>query len=138
MPYTPGLNIVFWMLGLQILGVSSFAAAFYFVTTIINMRAPGVNLMRMPMFTWMAFVVQFLLVLAFPVITIALVFLQFDRFFGTQFYEIAAGAVPLTWQLIFSGFGRPRAGILILPASRPTVVMIPAVSLHAILGDPVV
>ena len=88
LPYSPGLNIDFWMLGLQILGVSSLAAAFNFITTIINMRAPGMNLMRMPMFTWMAFIVQFLLVLAFPVITIALVFLQFDRFFGTNFYTI--------------------------------------------------
>src|SRR3954470_6297166 len=60
MPYSIGLNIDFWMLGLQILGVSSLAAAFNFITTIINMRAPGMNLMRMPMFTWMAFVVQFL------------------------------------------------------------------------------
>ena len=85
MQFNPGLNIDFWLLGLQILGVSSLAAAFNFITTIINMRAPGMQLMRMPMFTWMAFVVQFLLVLAFPVITIALVFLQFDRFFGTQF-----------------------------------------------------
>ena len=87
MQFSPGLNIDFWVLGLQILGVSSLAAAFNFITTIINMRAPGMNLMRMPMFTWMAFVVQFLLVLAFPVITIALVFLQFDRFFGTNFYH---------------------------------------------------
>ena len=57
LPYSPGLNIDFWMLGLQVLGVSSLAAAFNFITTIINMRAPGMNFMRMPMFTWMAFVV---------------------------------------------------------------------------------
>jgi len=55
------------VIGLLILGVSSLAAAFNFLTTIINLRAPGMTLMRMPMFTWMAFVVQFLLVLAFPV-----------------------------------------------------------------------
>src|SRR4051812_25804097 len=84
--FSPGMNIDFWMLGLQILGISSLAAAFNFITTIINMRAPGMSLMRMPTFTWMAFIVQFLLILAFPVITIALVFLQFDRFFGTTFY----------------------------------------------------
>ena len=83
--YSPQVNIDFWVIGLQILGVSSLAAAFNFITTIINLRAPGMTLMRMPMFTWMSFVVQFLLVLAFPVITIALVFLFLDRFFGTQF-----------------------------------------------------
>src|SRR5512141_1103493 len=65
--FAPGLNIDFWVIGLQILGVSSLAAAFNFITTIINLRAPGMSLMRMPMFTWMSFVVQFMLVLAFPV-----------------------------------------------------------------------
>ena len=78
--YSPGLNIDFWVIGLQILGVSSLAAAFNFLTTIINLRSPGMTLMRMPMFTWMAFITQVLLVLAFPVITIALVFLLFDSF----------------------------------------------------------
>ncbi|MDE3152112.1 MAG: cbb3-type cytochrome c oxidase subunit I, partial [Gemmatimonadota bacterium] len=116
MQFNPGLNIDFWVLGIQILGVSSLAAAFNFITTIINMRAPGMQLMRMPMFTWMAFIVQFLLILAFPVITIALVFLQFDRFFGTQFYELAAGADPLLWQHLFWIFGHPEVYILILPA----------------------
>src|SRR3982750_1874465 len=60
-PFSPGMNIDFWLLGLQILGVSSLAAGFNFVTTIINMRAPGMNLMRMPIFTWSAFVTQFLI-----------------------------------------------------------------------------
>jgi cytochrome c oxidase subunit 1 len=93
--YSKNLNIDFWVLGLQILGVSSLAAGFNFITTIVNMRAPGMYFMRMPIFTWMSFIVQFLIVLAFPVITIALVFLQFDRFFGTNFYEIARGGDPL-------------------------------------------
>ena len=57
--FSPGINIDFWVLGLQILGISSPAAGFNFITTIINMRAPGMNLFRMPMFTWNAFVVQF-------------------------------------------------------------------------------
>ncbi len=83
--FSGGLNIDFWVMGLQILGISSLAAAFNFITTIINLRAPGMTMMRMPMFTWMSFIVQFLLVLAFPAITVALVFLLFDRFFGTQF-----------------------------------------------------
>src|SRR5471032_3139051 len=135
--YSPGLNIDFWMLGLQILGISSLAAAFNFITTIINMRAPGMNLMRMPMFTWMAFVVQFLLVLAFPVITIALVFLQFDRFFGTNFYTTTAGADPLLWQHLFWVFGHPEVYILILPAFGLTSEIIPTFSRKPIFGYPV-
>ncbi|MGQ0647136.1 MAG: cytochrome c oxidase subunit I, partial [Gemmatimonadaceae bacterium] len=103
--FSPGVNMDFWVLGIQILGISSLAAAFNFATTVINMRAPGMNLMRMPMFTWMSFITQFLIILAFPVITIALVFLQFDRFFGTNFYQTSAGADPLLWQHLFWVFG---------------------------------
>lgn len=114
--FSPQINMDFWVLGLQILGISSLAAAFNFITTVINMRAPGMSLMRMPIFTWMAFVVQFLIALAFPVITIALVFLQFDRFFGTNFYVITKGADPLLWQHLFWVFGHPEVYILILPA----------------------
>jgi cytochrome c oxidase subunit I len=137
MPYSPGLNIDFWMLGLQILGVSSLAAAFNFATTVINMRAPGMNLMRMPMFTWMAFVTQFLLILAFPVVTIALVFLQFDRFFGTNFYTMTAGADPLLWQHLFWIFGHPEVYILILPAFGLVSEVLPTFSRKPIFGYPV-
>src|SRR6476646_10800736 len=136
-PFAPGLNIDFWVIGLQILGVSSLAAAFNFLTTIINLRAPGMSLMRMPMFTWMSFVVQFLLVLAFPVITIALVFLMFDRFFGTNFYTVAAGADPLLWQHLFWVFGHPEVYILILPAFGLVSEIIPAFSRKPIFGYPV-
>jgi cytochrome c oxidase subunit 1 len=135
--FSPGLNIDFWVIGLQILGVSSLAAAFNFITTIVNMRAPGMNLMRMPMFTWNAFVVQFLLILAFPVITIALVFLQFDRFFGTTFYEIGAGADPLLWQHLFWIFGHPEVYILVLPAFGLVSEIIPTFSRKPIFGYPV-
>jgi cytochrome c oxidase subunit I len=135
--YSPGVNIDFWMLGLQILGVSSLAAAFNFITTIINMRAPGMSLMRMPMFTWMAFIVQFLLVLAFPVITIALVFLQFDRFFGTNFYTVTAGADPLLWQHLFWIFGHPEVYILILPAFGLVSEVLPTFSRKPLFGYPV-
>ncbi len=136
--YSPGINIDFWVIGLQILGVSSLAAAFNFLTTIINLRAPGMSLMRMPMFTWMSFVVQFLLVLAFPVITIALVFLLFDRFFGTNFYNtVDAGADPLLWQHLFWIFGHPEVYILILPAFGLVSEVIPANSKKPLFGYPV-
>ncbi len=135
--YSPGLNIDFWAIGLQILGISSLAAGFNFITTIINMRAPGMNLMRMPMFTWMAFVVQFLIILAFPVITIAVVFLVFDRFFGTNFYEIAAGADPLLWQHLFWVFGHPEVYILVLPAFGLVSEVLPTFSRKPLFGYPV-
>jgi cytochrome c oxidase subunit 1 len=135
--FSGGVNIDFWVLGIQILGISSLAAAFNFITTIINMRAPGMNLMRMPMFTWMSFVVQFLVVLAFPVITIALFFLQFDRFFGTNFYEIGAGGDPLLWQHLFWIFGHPEVYILILPAFGLVSEVLPTNSKKPLFGYPV-
>jgi cytochrome c oxidase subunit 1 len=135
--FSPGINIDFWVIGLQILGVSSLAAAFNFITTIINLRAPGMTLMRMPMFTWMSFVVQFMMILAFPVITIALVFLLFDRFFGTQFYTIAAGADPLLWQHLFWIFGHPEVYILILPAFGLVSEVLPTFSRKPLFGYPV-
>jgi cytochrome c oxidase subunit 1 len=117
--------------------VSSLAASYNFITTIVNMRAPGMNLMRMPMFTWNVFVTQFLIMLAFPVITIALVFLQFDRFFGTQFYEAAAGADPLLWQHLFWIFGHPEVYILVLPAFGLVSEIVPTFSRKPIFGYPV-
>ena len=134
---SPGINMDFWVLGIQILGISSLAAGFNFVTTVINMRAPGMNLMRMPMFTWMSFVTQFLIILAFPVITIALVFLQFDRFFGTNFYQISAGADPLLWQHLFWVFGHPEVYILILPAFGLVSEVLPTNSKKPLFGYPV-
>ena len=135
--YSPQINMDFWVLGLQILGVSSLAAAFNFITTIINMRAPGMSLMRMPIFTWMSFVVQFLVALAFPVITVALVFLQFDRFFGTNFYTVAKGADPLLWQHLFWVFGHPEVYILILPAFGLVSEVLPTFSRKPLFGYPV-
>jgi cytochrome c oxidase subunit 1 len=135
--YSPGLHIDFWVIGLQILGISSLAAGFNFITTIINLRAPGMSLMRMPVFTWMAFVVQFMVVLAFPVITIGLFFLLMDRFFGTQFYEVAAGGDPLLWQHLFWIFGHPEVYILILPAFGLVSEVVPTFSKKPLFGYPV-
>jgi cytochrome c oxidase subunit 1 len=132
--FSAGPNIDFWVLGLQILGISSLAAAFNFITTIINLRAPGMTLMKMPMFTWMSFVVQFLLILAFPPITVALFFLLMDRFFGTTFYAIAAGADPLLWQHLFWVFGHPEVYILILPAFGLVSEVLPTFSRKPLFG----
>ena len=114
--YSPGLNVDFWLFGLQILGVASLAAAVNFFVTILNLRAPGMKLMRMPMFVWMSFITQVLLLLAFPVITVALIFLMFDRFFGTHFYIPSGGGDPILWQHLFWIFGHPEVYILVLPA----------------------
>jgi len=136
--FSPGQSIDFWMLGLQILGVSSLMAGFNFIVTIVNMRAPGMTLMRMPVFVWMSLVVQFLVVLAFPAITVALILLMFDRFFGTLFYAPAAGGDPLLWQHLFWIFGHPEVYILILPAMGIVSEVLPTFARKPLFGAPVV
>jgi cytochrome c oxidase subunit 1 len=136
--YSPGPNIDFWVLGIQILGVASLAAAFNFITTIINLRAPGMTWMRMPVFTWMSFVTQFLIITAFPVITIGLVFLLLDRVFGTNFYNVRAGGDVLLWQHLFWLFGHPEVYILILPAMGIVSEVLPTFSRKPLFGYAVV
>ncbi len=136
--YSPGPNIDFWVIGLQILGVASLAAGFNFITTIINMRAPGMKMMRMPVFTWMAFVTQFVIVTAFPVITVGLVFLTFDRLFGTRFYDVSAGGDVLLWQHLFWLFGHPEVYILILPSMGIVSDVLPVFSRKPLFGYAVV
>ena len=113
--YSPGMAGEFWILGLQILGVASIVGSLNFITTIINMRAPGMTFMRMPVFTWMTLVTAFLIILAFPAITICLAELMFDRLFDTNFFQAAAGGMPILWQHLFWVFGHPEVYILILP-----------------------
>jgi cytochrome c oxidase subunit 1 len=136
--YSPGLNVDFWVLGLSILGVSSIAGGVNFITTIINLRAPGMKLMRMPLFTWMTLVTSFLLVTALPVIAVALILLAFDRFFAANFFNVAAGGDTTLWQHLFWIFGHPEVYILVLPAFGVISDVIPAFSRKPLFGYPVV
>jgi cytochrome c oxidase subunit 1 len=136
--YSPGLHVDFWVLGLQILGIASIAAGVNFIVTIVNLRAPGLRFMRLPVFTWMTLVTQFLVVTAFPVITVGLIFLAFDRFFGTTFYAVAAGGDVLLWQHLFWLFGHPEVYILILPAMGIVSEVIPTFSRKPLFGYAIV
>ncbi|WP_457831804.1 cbb3-type cytochrome c oxidase subunit I, partial [Staphylococcus aureus] len=82
--YSPGHNLDFWIFGLLILGIGSTIGSANLVVTILNMRAPGMRLLRMPIFTWMALVANMLLLFAMPVITVALFLIMFDRQWGTH------------------------------------------------------
>jgi cytochrome c oxidase subunit 1 len=132
--FSPGPNVDFWMFGLQILGIASLAAAVNFFVTVLNLRAPGMTLMRMPMFVWMSFITQVLLLLAFPVITVALILLMFDRFFGTHFFVPAGGGDPILWQHLFWIFGHPEVYILILPAFGIISEVLPVFSRKPLFG----
>jgi cytochrome c oxidase subunit I len=105
---------------------------------VLNMRAPGMKIMRMPVFTWMSLVVQFLLVFALPVITVALFLLMFQRNFGATFFDPDAGADPLLWQHLFWLFGHPEVYILILPAFGIVSEVLPVFSKKPLFGYPFV
>jgi cytochrome c oxidase subunit 1 len=136
--YSPGLNVAFWVIGLSILGISSIAGGVNFITTIINLRAPGMKLMRMPLFSWMTLVTSFILVTALPVVAVALILLTFDRFFGANFYVPTAGGDPILWQHLFWLFGHPEVYILILPSFGIISDVIPTFSRKPLFGYPVV
>ena len=136
--FNPDIGTDFWIICLQILGIASLAGSFNFITTILNMRAPGLTMMRLPVFTWMTLVTSFLIILAFPPITIALVELMFDRHFGTHFFEVAGGGKPILWQHIFWIFGHPEVYILILPAMGIISEVLPVFSRKPLFGYPLV
>ena len=130
----PGKGIDFWILSLQILGVASLGSAFNFIVTIINLRAPGMTWMRLPLFTWMSFITAILLVLAFPVITVALIELTFDRYFAFNFFNVANGGSVVLWQHLFWVFGHPEVYILILPAMGIVSEVLPVFSRKPLFG----
>jgi len=136
--YSPGHNIDYWLFGLLIMGIGSTVSAVNFITTIINLRAPGMRMLRMPVFSWMTFVASFLLLFAMPVITIALFLLMFDRQWGTHFFDPLAGGDAVLWQHLFWLFGHPEVYILVLPAMGVVSEILPVFSRKPLFGYPVV
>ncbi|WP_407637265.1 cytochrome c oxidase subunit I [Bacillus cihuensis] len=114
--HSEGHGVDFYVLGLQISGFGTLIAGINFLVTIINMRTPGMTYMRMPMFTWTTFVVSALILFAFPPLTVGLFLLLFDRMFGANFFDVAAGGNTIIWEHLFWIFGHPEVYILILPA----------------------
>ncbi|WP_372633018.1 cytochrome c oxidase subunit I [Cohnella sp.] len=114
--YNSGHGVDYYVLGLQIAGIGTLLGGINFMATIINMRAPGLTFMRLPMFTWAIFITSALIVFAFPALTVGLVALMFDRLFNANFFDVANGGNGVLWEHIFWVFGHPEVYILILPA----------------------
>ena len=105
-----------WCISLIVLGFASLMGAVNYITTIVNMRAPGMTWMRLPLPIWSLFITAILVLLAIPVLTGALILLLFDQTIGTTFFLPPDGGQPLMWQHLFWYFGHPEVYILILPA----------------------
>jgi cytochrome c oxidase subunit 1 len=105
-----------WCVSLIILGLSSILGAVNYISTIINMRAPGMGWFRLPLSIWSLFITAILVLLAMPILSGALIMLLFDQTIGTHFFLPAEGGQPLLWQHLFWFFGHPEVYILILPA----------------------
>jgi cytochrome c oxidase subunit 1 len=133
-PYSPTFGVDYWILGLLLTGVASIAGALNFIVTILNMRAPGLSLNRMPLFVWMQLVVAFILVFAFPALTVAQIELLFDRHFGTRFFVPSQGGDAVLWQHLFWFFGHPEVYILILPVMGIVSETLPTFSRKPIFG----
>ena len=129
-----GNNMLFYATGLIIVGVASTVSAINLAVTIINMRAPGMTMFRMPVFIWMGLVVQFLLAFSLPIITVGLFEMLFDKRFGTHFFDPAAGGDPVLWQHLFWLFGHPEVYILILPAMGIVSEVLPVFARKPLFG----
>jgi len=134
--FSPTHGIDFWNMGLLLTGIASLLGAVNLITTVLNMRAPGMTLMKMPVFTWMSLVTQFLLLFAIPVLTSAQFLLMFDRLFDAQFFNVKQGADPLLWEHLFWIFGHPEVYIMILPAFGVISEIIPVFARKPIFGYP--
>ncbi|MHB1785217.1 MAG: cytochrome c oxidase subunit I [Acidimicrobiales bacterium] len=112
---SPGAGPDLWIIALTLTGFSAIFTGINIVTTVFYLRAPGMTMFRVPIFTWNMVVTGLLILIAFPVLTSALVMLFADRHFGTHIFEVNGGGVPVLWQHLFWFFGHPEVYILALP-----------------------
>jgi len=114
--FSPGVGVDYYLWAIQISGIGTLLTGINFITTILKMRAPGMNLTRMPIFCWTALAAGLLIVAAFPILTGALGMLLLDRYLGFHFFTVEAGGNPMMYINLIWAWGHPEVYILILPA----------------------
>ena len=132
--YSPTHGMDFWVLGILMTGVGSTVGSLNFVVTILNLRAPGMKMTKMPMFVWQQLVTSFIILFAMPSLTVAAILLFLQRNFSAPFYLAPQGGDPLLWQHLFWFFGHPEVYILILPAFGIISEVLPVFSRKPIFG----
>ena len=130
---SPNIGSDLWIMGLTMSGMASILGAVNFITTIFTMRAPGMTMFRMPVFTWNVLLTSVLVLMAFPVLAAAMLMLEVDRKFGSQVFDSANGGA-LLWQHLFWFFGHPEVYILALPFFGIATEILPVFSRKPIFG----
>ncbi|GAB3242707.1 cytochrome c oxidase subunit I [Chitinimonas naiadis] len=129
-----GMGMDLTIFAIHIMGISSIMGAINIVTTVLNMRAPGMTLMRMPMFVWTSLITAYLLIAVMPVLAGAVTMVLTDRHFGTNFFNAAGGGDPVLYQHVFWFFGHPEVYIMALPAFGVVSQVIPAFARKPLFG----
>jgi len=129
-----GYSVAFVIFAIHIMGISSIMGAINIIATILNMRAPGMDLLKMPLFTWTWLITAFLLIAVMPVLAGAVTMLLTDKFFATSFFNAAGGGDPVMYQHIFWFFGHPEVYIMILPAFGIVSEIIPTFARKPLFG----
>ncbi len=130
---SPGVGGDLWVMGLWLSGIGTILGAVNFITTIVTMRAPGMSMFRMPIFTWNVLLTSFLVLIAFPILGAALLVLEADRRLGSHVFDAANGG-PILWQHLFWFFGHPEVYIIALPFFGIVSEVLPVFSRKPIFG----
>ncbi|MGH7157213.1 MAG: cbb3-type cytochrome c oxidase subunit I, partial [Candidatus Saccharimonadales bacterium] len=132
--YSPGVGVDYWIWSLEIAGIGSLLSGINFLTTVIKMRAPGMSLMKMPMFVWSVLGSLALVVFAFPILTVTLTLLFFDRALGMHFFTAGGGGNPMMYVNLIWAWGHPEVYILVLPAFGIFSEVVPTFSGKRLFG----
>ena len=130
---SPGVGGDLWVMGLYVMGLSTILGSVNFITTLVCMRAPGMTMFRMPIFSWNIFVTSLLVLIVFPVLAAGLLVLEADRRLGTHILDPATGG-PILWQHLFWFFGHPEVYIIALPFFGIITEVLPVFSRKPIFG----
>ncbi len=132
--YSPTAGTDLWVIAVALVGTSSLIGGVNFIVTILKLRAPGMTLMKMPLFVWTVFTMAFMILLATPVLTVNGILLLLDRNIGTNFFNFTAGGDPVLWQHLFWFYSHPAVYIIVLPGMGIISEVVPVFSRKPLFG----